>query len=55
MTSSVPGYCNKKNEQDEDKVIDSISFIEESELIVHEKKKKIGVQSMNAETKIVDI
>ena len=45
----------KKNEQDEDKVIDSISFLEESDLIVHEKKKKIAVQSMNAESEIVDI
>ena len=45
----------KKNEQDEDKVIDSISFLEESDLIVHEKKKKIAVQSTNAESEIVDI
>ena len=41
-----------KNEQE--KVIDSISFLEESDLIVHEKKKKIAVQSMDAESEIVD-
>ena len=45
----------KKNEQDEDKVIDSISFLDDNDLIVHEKKKKIAVQTMNAESEIVDI
>ena len=41
-----------KNEPDS--IIDSISFLEESDLKVHKKKKKIAVQSMDAESEIVD-
>jgi hypothetical protein len=36
-------------------VIDSISFLEESDLKVHRKKKNIAVQSMDEESEIVNM
>ena len=45
----------KKNEQDGDKIVDSISILDDSDLTVpKEKKKRAVVKFMTAESEIID-